>query len=72
VRAGRSRVCPYSCAHHSLRGNRFRALGETIRAIRAIRKISINFDKFDPTFGKISIYFDRRLGKFGFFSNNFQ
>ncbi|SPE50510.1 hypothetical protein SBV1_1140023 [Verrucomicrobia bacterium] len=31
-----------------------RALEENIRAIRAIRKISTNFDKFDPAFGKIS------------------
>jgi len=39
----------------------FRALGETIRAIR---KISINFEKFGPAFGKISKNFDGRLGEF--------
>ncbi|SPE60226.1 hypothetical protein SBV1_40014 [Verrucomicrobia bacterium] len=42
------------------------------RDIRAIRKISTNFDEFDLAFGKISKNFDRRLGKFGFFSNNFE
>jgi len=33
------------------------------RHSRAIRKISTNFDKFDPAFGKISINFDRLFGK---------